>query len=195
MQLSDLRQQLASLAEAEQKKLSTTAYTIPGFKHDDIYPIFKKYFNPKAQLAMANKASDTNHVYDVQVGHEKLWQFLAKLGIKKAKEDLDNNNIGYKRQVVKIHYLAIRSDRTDLVKAVERLIVSINTMADLGFLRASMFELAVLRLAQDPMNPTKDEAIVVSYLTVSPAGEQWLAANMPKLSAQPGQLPARVEDL
>lgn len=198
MQLNGLRQQLANLARAEQKKLSSTAYTIPGFEHDDVYPIFKKYFNAKAKLAMANKASDIHHMYDVQVGHDKLWSLLSSLGIKRAKEDIENNNIGYKRQSVKINYLAIRSDRNDLPKAIERLVFSINTLADLGFLRASMIELGVIRFAPAPnmdfMSLTPEVA-VMSYLTLSPAGEQWIATNMPGLSVQNGQMPVRLEDL
>lgn len=172
---------------------NTPQYVIPGFKVDNIYPIFEKYFAPVARQAFATKANGLVHQYREPNGHAALWFLMSQLGIKKADADLKSGAVGWKMVCDRVNYFAIRCERSDIHKAVEKLVLSINTMASMGFLRASMLELGVVKF--DHVPGQADEVAVISYLTLTDSGEHWVAANIPKLSVKEGAIPSRLEEI
>lgn len=168
-------------------------FSLLNFQLDNVYPIFEKYFNDKAKLAMSNKTDGFTYSYPVNRDHHfKLLTLLSQLGLKKPKGALAGgalNLVAYDM----VYVFGVRCDRPDMVKAIEHLIVSINHLASKGFLKASMVELGVIRFEHVPGKP--DEVAVLSYLTLDKKGEKYVAANMPSITVTEGNLPTRLESL
>jgi hypothetical protein len=169
-------------------------YSLPHFKLDNVYPIFEKYFNGAAKKAMQTKTDSFYYSYYVDHGTtNKLMTLLSHLNLRSAKEAVDKNLFSPSIAMDKIHFFAIRCERTDIVKAVEHMILSINHLADKGFIKASMVELGVIKFEHVPGKA--DEVAVLSYLSLDKNGENYVGTFMPNLIVAEGCVPTRLEEL
>ena len=194
MQLDRLSQVLQDVRLNSLDPNAKHVYSLPHFKLDNIYPIFEKYFNDAAKKVMANKTDSFNYTYYVDNGTTtKLVQLLSLLNLRTAKNAIDKNLFNPSVEMDMVHVFGIRCDRSDIVKVVERLILSINHLADKGFLKASMIELGVIKFEHVPGKP--DEVAVLSYLSLDKHGEKYVSINMPNITVKEGNLPTRLEDL
>lgn len=94
-------------------------------------------------------------------------------GINQAVNDLINSGANVSRVVMKV-------------------IDTVNHVASMGFTRASLAELGLLEI-ESPDRPER-EYVVMSYITLTPTGEQYVEVSMPNMFTREGELPTRVED-
>jgi len=191
--LSDLNQQINDVRINELKwGASGIVYSLPHFQLDNIYPVFEKYFNLEAKKVMMTKADGFVHsYYDDDVSTKNLVKLFSLFGLKSAEKLYKNGMIRFVRTAT-VSVFAIRCYRYELVKAVERMIACINHLADKGFLLASMIELGVIKFESVPLKP--DEVAVLSYIVLTASGKEYVQANLPKLLAVEGTMPARLEE-
>lgn len=171
------------------------SYTMPGFTVENIYPIFKHCFNTKAATAL-NTKSNTGmlHQYNEMVGPTPIIELMSKLGVKSCKAALDSGTMGYLRKIDKVNYIASRCTMKTMPKAVERVIATVNHLADKDFCKASMMELGVIRFVK--VNEIEDHFAVLSYLTLTQAGENYVAASqvISKMMVKEGDVPNNIEE-
>jgi hypothetical protein len=168
---------------------SAPSYTVPGFQVDNIYPIFKNYFNADAQKAFSIKAHGLIHQRDVVIITPGLGNLLKKLGLKSC----ENYGEGLRRREIDmVQFCGSRSDRANVYKSVEKVIAAINDLAARGYITASLMELGVLPLAA--MDKPESDYVVLSYVALTQAGTAYMLQNMPKMFANEGQVPERFED-
>jgi hypothetical protein len=173
------------------KNGNTIGHSNPSFRTDNIYPIFKKYFNDDAQRVFSIKTQNLIHQRDRVLLTADLATLLKKLNLKSCKDFVDGQAF-IKREIDKVCFCASRSDRATIYRAVERVIIAINDLARRGYLTASMVELSVMALAA--AEKPEPEFIVLSYVAVTNAGEQYITQHMPKMFVSEGGMPERFED-
>lgn len=164
--------------------------TLPQFQMDNIYPTFEKYFNANVKKAFAVKSTQLVHQRNRLIMNEGLADLLRKLGLKSCK---DIQGGIYIRECDLVCFCASRTDKATIYKGVEKVIATINHLADKGFVTATMIELGVIRFM--PVAPRIDpEYCVISYVALTTTGQAYVDANMPKMFIKEGGMPERFED-
>jgi hypothetical protein len=157
----------------------------------DIYPIFKHLFSEKAIKTLENKTSEQVYQFNLCVPQPLI--LLAKLGIKSCsmfKNETFNGEPLYVRKIALVQFAAALASKDKLYKAVERIVLAINDVADRDYTRASLVQLSVIELA-NPMQPEPDY-MVISYVTLSDRGKAYVDANLPGIFIANGAMPVRV---
>lgn len=187
---SDMVQALSDLIKSgDADTEGTITHTIPGFKVDNVYPIFKHYFNQEAQKAFATKAMSLIHQREIVVITPGLGNLLKKLGLKSCQ----NLGDGYsRRELDMVSFCASMADRANVHKSVEKVITAVNDLAARGYITASLMELGVLALA--PVDKPEPDYVVISYVALTQAGQAYVKQNMPKMFVDEGSTAERFEN-
>jgi hypothetical protein len=180
-----VRKEIANPGSADAEK---TAYIIPGAKSDNVYPIFKHYFNAEAQKVMDIKANGMYHQRERIIITPGLGSLLNKLGLKSCR---DAQNGVYLRELDSVCFCASMADRLNVHKAVENVIKTVNNLASRGYITATMVELSVVHLNVDKPEP---DYAVLSYVALTKAGQVYVTQNMPKMFVREGEVPERYEN-
>jgi len=184
---------MAALVKEELANPGSTdgnAIVLPQFQKDDIYPIFKNHFSANAQKAFGVKAHQLVHQRNRIIMNEGLGDLLRKLGLRSCK---DIHGGIYIREYDLVHYCASRTDKATIFRGVEKVIATVNHLADQGFVTAVMVELSVIRFM--PVAPRIDpEYCVISYIALNGAGQAYAKTMLPKMFIEEGGLPERFED-
>jgi hypothetical protein len=163
---------------------------MPGFEMTDIYPIFKGYFNEKAIKALENKTEHLVHQYN-----EKLpeWlRLLGKLNLKSCEyyKDIDADQL-YVRKADLVHFAVARAGIEKLDVAINRVINSVNHVADMGFTRAALVPFSILKIY--PPDRPEPDFLVISYVTLSQKGSTYVKNNMKNVFVEEGGITERIE--
>jgi len=164
---------------------------MPGFKMTDIYPIFANSFSPKATATLQNKTHNLVHQYNEIHYAGRLMRLLGKLGVKTCSGYKDESLDLYVRRADMVRYVASRADKANLPKAIEKVIATVNHLADKDFTKASMVQLGVLELM--PVDRPEPEYVVLSYITLTEKGFEYVQNNMPQMFVEEAGIPNRVE--
>jgi hypothetical protein len=181
------------LSQAVANLISSGFSTVPDQPHikcEDIYPSLRPYFTDKAAKALYQKTNHMLHQRNELVGHEGLVGLLAKLNIKKAKQDLSKH--GYIRVIDMVNFLGLRADQQGIAEAASKVILAINDLAERGYITAAMAPLSIIEL--DP-SAGPDRFLVVSYLAIKQAGQMWVDTNLQDLTFKEGGMPNDVKDV
>jgi hypothetical protein len=163
---------------------------LPQFQKDDIYPTFKKYFNANAQKAFAVKAHQLVHQRNRMIINDGLGDLLRKLDLKSCK---DIKGGIYIRECDLVFFCGSRTDKATIYRGVEKVIATVNHLADQGFITAVMVELSVIRF--QPVAPRiEPEYCVISYIALNGAGQVYAKTMLPKMFIEEGGVPERFED-
>ena len=165
---------------------------MPNFKTMDIYPIFEHAFNDKAKAALANNTKRLIHEYNRQIPAASTLILLGKLGLKTCAHYANSKpDEMYFRDFDIAYFVAARAIKDKLPKAIEKVIATVNHVADLDFTRAAMVQLSMLELAC--VDNTGPEFVVLSYITLTKDGAEYVKQNMPEMFVSEGELPDRTE--
>lgn len=186
---SGVSQAVADLIKSGNADNEPTTLSVPEFKIDDIYPIFEKYFNQKAQVVMGVKASHLVHQRNIFIAPMGFVVLLKKLGLKSVRDFADADL--YIRHADMVHFCVSRADRANLQQAVIKVVKTINELANKGYITACMTKLSVVALAKFGMD--RDYA-VISYVALTQQGHDYVEQNMPKMFIKEGGYPPRYDE-
>lgn len=169
------------------------SYSMPSFAIENIYPIVKHLFNTNAIKALENKTYDELYQYNEYFGPKGFESFskvevlIKKLGVGKNLPYV----VGWVRKFDKVCFLGSTCYREDIGKSVNKVVHAVNTVANMGFTKASLMPLGVIKLHPE-QGENEGKLIVLSYVTLTDVGEQWVQQNIPKILVSEGQIPAMV---
>jgi hypothetical protein len=187
---SDVVQAIGDLIRSGNAESTNMVTSVPGLKTDDIYPIFKKYFTSEAQQALETKTTSLIHQRNVLTINGGLAFLLNKIGLKSCSE-FDKMDC-YRREVDMVRYCARRATRTNIHKAVESVIVTINDLASRGYITATLMPLSVVALA--PTDNFESHYVVISYIALTKASDQYVADNLSHMFVDEGAMPLSIEE-
>lgn len=164
-------------------------YGGPQFNTVDIFPIFRHSFSEKALRSLDNKANSIIYQYNKTLLTPGLGKLLSKLNLKTCK---DMEHGFYVRRYDKVECIASRAIKDKLHQAVEKVINTVNHLADKDFTRASLTPLSVLET--HPVSRSEPEYIVLSYITLTERGVQYTMQNLAKMFAPEGSIVTAVEE-
>lgn len=157
----------------------------------DLYPQVRHLFSDKATQTLDNQTYSMYHQYDVQlveVPQDAVAHLLYKVGVKSSEK-----YVKYLRRADAVYsFGSFAVGKDSATKAVEKIISTVNTVANMGFTKATLYPLGILKLNLD--DPTREEYVVVSYVTLTEEGKKYVDDNMPKMLAEEGAIPNKVED-
>lgn len=188
---SDIMQAVGALARNPNDE---KAFYMPGFNINNIYPIFQRYLNQNALDAFKNQMNGAVLHEAEEVITLGLGNFLKKLKFKSCKD----HGSGYIRHhIYKARVCASRADKANTVKAVEKVLKTINALADKKYIKGVYMPLGVITVQM--VNQPEPEYIVMSHFAMTPEGEQYAFINMPKMWVEDdnmgiGAMPERYED-
>lgn len=169
-----------------------------GFDIQDIYPLMKHLFNPQAVATLENKTHSMIHQFAEYVGPKgfenfhKVESLMEKLGLRSVQKQYTLTGDWWVRNCDKVNLFGSTCSLETMPKAVEKVIVAINDVASRGFTKASLMSLGVMQFL--PVDKPDPQYLVLSYITLTQAGEQYVAQNMPKMTFYEGGIPERVEN-
>jgi len=165
---------------------------MPGFKTVDIYPIFEHAFTEKAKATLLNKTNNQLYQYNRKIVAGPALILLGKLGLKTCKMWADATPDGmYVRDFDLVHYAASRATKEKLPQAIMRVIDTVNIVAEKDFTKAALVQLSVIELAR--VNTPEPEFVVISYVTLTKKGAEYVAQHMSDRFIPEGGLPDRIE--
>lgn len=190
MRSKDISQALSDLISSGNVDSDPT-YMVPGFKVSDIYPIFKHRFNEKALKTLENRTHNQIYEYNDEIPAGKSLVILGKLGLKSCKK-FTNGDALYTRKIDCVRFIASRTTKDKLHTAVEKVIATVNHLADKGFTKASLMQLGVLEIM--PIDRPEKEFIVLSYITLTEKGYKYVQNQLPNMFVEEAGIPKRIED-
>lgn len=189
---SEIAQAVDALIKSGKINEGDGGVVLPNFNLIDIYPIFKHSFSPKAQATMDNKTMHQVYQYNV-VGHGGMLTLLGRLGLVTCAmyKEQDSSQI-YFRKADLVNYVAIRATKDKLPLAIEKVINTVNEVADKGFTKASLVQLGVLEL--HPIDLPEPEYAVISYITLTRKGIDYVDQNpsLKEMFIDEGGMPVRL---
>lgn len=155
----------------------------------------RQYFSDEAGKVLHNKVGSLLYQTNEQVGHEGLARLLAKLKIKSAQVAIDTNKAGLIRTMYMCFYFGGSCERKNTHIVINELIDMMNDLASKQFIKATLAPLSIMKMAK-PVNPFEPQKyIVVSYIHLTPAGEQYAKSTYPKLWFLEGEVPNEFGDI
>jgi hypothetical protein len=154
----------------------------------DIFPHFAHLFTPKALETLNNQTNSVLHQYNevVKDPPNNLKSLLTKLGLKSTIDKVD-----WVRKADLVHFFGSTAKEEDLAKAIEKVILAVNEVADKGFTKVSLLKLSVIPFAAQP--DMEREFAVVSYISLDKAGEEYVENNLKNMVFPEGGVPVKVE--
>jgi hypothetical protein len=165
--------------------------TLPNFQVGDIYSIFEHLFTEKAKISIAKHTPNLIYQYNERTYNTDLCTILGKLGLKTCREYKDGSSVNFIRACDIVHYAASRATKNNLYKAVEKVIAAVNHVAEKDFTKASLVKLSTIQVR--PIDSAELEYVVVSYITLTKEGADYVKNNMSDVFVAEGMLPLRVE--
>jgi hypothetical protein len=188
---SEIAQAVESLIKSGNADNEPQRLSVPGqLQVLDIYPHMRHLFSPAAQLTLNNVTNNTIYQYNeacMETPEDKLVHLLAKLSLKSSE-----TKANYIRKADVVRYFgSLASTQEQIPQAVEKIISTINTVADLGFTKATLYGLGIVQIFPEPL---KQEYIVFSYVTLTETGKIYAETNLKNMLTEEGAIPKRVED-
>ena len=164
----------------------------PTFETIDIYPVFEHAFSEKAKVTLSHKTDSLIHQYNRPVHGASHLVMLGKLGVKSCADfkDKDPKEM-WVRDFDKVNFIGNSATKEKLPLAIENVIKTINDVADRGFTKAHLVQLTIVPFAV--ANSIDQEFGVVSYITLTREGEDYVTKNMPNMILKEGYTPTKVE--
>lgn len=166
--------------------------TLPGFKTVDIYQTFEHLFTKKAKASMEKHSESLIYQYNEVDYNSKVCFVLAKLGLRSCSKYGDINPVNaYIRKCDVVHFAACRATKNNLHKAVERVVAAVNHVTAKDFTKASLVKLSTVELM--PVNASEPEYAVISYITLTQKGSEYVKNNLSDIFIPEGGIPMKVE--
>jgi hypothetical protein len=191
---SEIAQAVNDLIKSGEPDIEKLLLAGPTLTVEDIYPHFKHLFSPIALLTMNNKGRDLLYQYNRPIGQTTmLVDLLAKLGLKQpsALVTAGHPRIEHVRDIDIVMFFGSRAEKSKLDKAIEKVILTINDVASKGFTKVSLLQLGLLKLTTHPN--MEQQFIVLSYVSMTKAGEEYVKQYHNGMTFPEGGVPARVE--
>ncbi len=163
-----------------------------GIRQTNIYPSMRRYFTDKAAKALHKKCPTMLNQRNEEVGHSGLAELLSKFDIKSAREALDSGTMGYKRVVDCVMFLGSACSREELGLSAEKLIVTINDLADKGYITGAMAPLSIIELAE--VVPADIRYAMISYVAITEKGQKYAESVHADRFFKEGGMPTKVGD-
>jgi hypothetical protein len=152
---------------------------------------FSFMFNEDAKELFKVQSQNLIHQYNEIVDDRaylyNLVELLGLLGLKSCQ----NNPYGqfYVRKVAKVRYFGTLCKANEVIPGIHKIINAINHMASQKWLKASLYNLGMMELASDPLDPSTKRFVIFSYLAVSPDHEQDVDLFAKGIEFQEGAVP------
>jgi len=166
--------------------------TLPAFQQLDIYPMFEHAFSDKAKKTMSLKTDSLLHQYNEPLDSAYILTMLGNLGLKTCARYKGLNPVDmYIRKTDLIHFVASRAIKDKLPIAINKVIATVNDVADNGFTKVCLVQLSVIETV--PIDLPEPEFIVISYISLTEKGSQYVVQNWPDMFIPEGGIPQRVK--
>jgi hypothetical protein len=166
---------------------------MPGFNMVDVYSIFSHSFSSKAKETLDKKAEQLVYQYNEEDKAGRVKRLLGRLGLNScvAYKDLNPDEM-WQRKFDSVHFVSSKATKEQLPKAIEKVIATVNHVADKGFTKASMVQLSVLETRD--VSKAESHFIVLSYITLTTKGADYVKQHMPKMFVVEGGIPYTVDE-
>jgi hypothetical protein len=169
-----------------------TPLTLPTFKTIDIYSIFEHMFTEKAkETALTVHSPNLVYQYNERSYFTDVATVLGKLGLRSCREYKDGSTVNYVRTYDLMHFASCRATKGNLHKAVEKVISAVNHVAERDFTKAYLVKLSTVEV--QPVDSAELEYIVISYITLTQKGSDYVKKNMSDVFISEGAMPMRIE--